>query len=609
MYRYIAFVWPSSDATASRMVANLVRQLQAKSSQWTVALEAPGIVAVHATENPRHNRAYGLPRGMGVVLGRLFEKRALSPYQVPSDPNLDSDCGARVGATGGRSLIEDHWGRYVAFIRDKSHEGYLVLRDPSGGLPCFLTTWNTVTVVFSDIQDVVNLQLKALSINWRYVLAFFRDNHLQIPETAVEGLTQLLPGEALLVGCAHAKRKFLWDPKTFAKDPDLIDFNLATHEVERITKSCIGAWAATSETVLHQLSGGLDSSIVLSCLSQAPSRPRIICENQFVTGMIEGDERRMAQLAATRAGCTLVETEIRPESTLERLLSAPPTVNPTLNLFSFQHSYALNLIAEHQVDTFTSGHGGDQIFYQYPEHVIAADYVYQNGLRSGALQVALNTARLTRGSVWAALHSSLLYGLLRRPFDAYASLTEGATFLTPSASQSVDKTYHMHPWLKDATDLPPGKRFHIWGVVDLQAFHEPSLFRVNLSAPLMFASQPLVETCLRVPTYVLTNAGIDRAVERAAFSRDLPKEIVDRHTKGGTAQYFVRLVKANLPFIRSLVLDGAMVREGFLDKRRLEMALTKESHLPMQDMFPLLNCIAAEAWLHRRLGSQQQAAA
>lgn len=605
MYRYLALVWTKGDSSADGPVVTFRRQLHAKPC-WAVVWDTADALVVHAGARVPQNAAYTLPSHGGVVLGRLFNSGETA-HELTTDPDLTGREGSRVVESRGRHLVERYWGSYVAFLRSVTHGHLLILRDPSGGLPCFVTSVGPVTLVFSHIQDVAALALRQFTVNWRYITAFFRDNHLQIAETALEGVQQVLPGQMLVIDGTDVGREFVWEPNQFAKCPDLKDVQSATDAVKSATQACVNAWASTSRNLLHQLSGGLDSAIALSCLASAPRRPRIVSSHQFAPGVREGDERRFARVAAEQFDCFLIETEIAPETTkLDRLLGAPLTANPALSAFSFLHDYTLSLIAEYSIDTFTSGHGGDQIFYQFAMHVVVADYLRQNGLHPRFLSIALDTARLTRKSIWSVLRASLAHGALNHPFDAYAEVIAKSTFLSVDAMMSVNDAYQMHPWIQNASGLPPGKMMHVCGVVDLQSANAPSLFNEVLNAPLLFASQPIVETCLRVPTYVLTNGGIDRSLVRRAFSRELPREIVGRQTKGDTTRYFVDVARANLPFIRELLLDGRMVQERLLDRTRLERLLKSDYLLLPSDVSPLLNCVVVEAWLRRWSSLRQQ---
>src|SRR3546814_5705921 len=46
-------------------------------------------------------------------------------------------------------------------------------------------------------------------------------------------------------------------------------------------------------------------------------------------------------------------------------------------------------------------------------------------------------------------------------------------------------------------------------------------------------AQPIVETCLRIPTWDWCRGGINRAIAREAFSTALPARVIARRSKSG----------------------------------------------------------------------------
>jgi len=130
-------------------------------------------------------------------------------------------------------------------------------------------------------------------------------------------------------------------------------------------------------------------------------------------------------------------------------------------------------------------------------------------------------------------------------------------------------------------------------------FHDPlgSLDGLSLMHPLM--SQPLVELCMRYPTYVLTAGGRDRALARHAFSADLPREIIRRRSKGGQEEYLKEILTRNLPFVRELLLDGLLVQHGTLNRANLEAVQSGEPTSIAGEQTRLHSLIGAEAWLRR----------
>lgn len=119
-------------------------------------------------------------------------------------------------------------------------------------------------------------------------------------------------------------------------------------------------------------------------------------------------------------------------------------------------------------------------------------------------------------------------------------------------------------------------------------------------------SQPLLELCLRIPTYTLIEGGWDRALARRAFCSDLPAEVVSRRTKGEISEYALDVLNGNLPFIRDLLLQGHLAKEGWVDRTKLasllSMARSREQGLISQ----MYDCIEIEVWLRSCFGADAQ---
>jgi asparagine synthase (glutamine-hydrolysing) len=153
------------------------------------------------------------------------------------------------------------------------------------------------------------------------------------------------------------------------------------------------------------------------------------------------------------------------------------------------------------------------------------------------------------------------------------------------------------PWVRKGIHVPPGKQFHVFSMMSpggyysaFERTHEPAYI-----VPLM--SQPIVELCLRIPTYVLASNGWDREIARSAFVDDVPAEILRRRSKGGQEQYTNDLFRKNRDFIRELLLNGGLVREGLLDKAKVEQALTGRPSNILAGTGKLSQYISVEAWL------------
>jgi asparagine synthase (glutamine-hydrolysing) len=350
--------------------------------------------------------------------------------------------------------------------------------------------------------------------------------------------------------------------------------------------------------VVHRLSGGLDSAVVLDALLQSSSRPLLFCENHYADCAPEGDERTYARLIAQTLGAPLREIAFpRTDSNLNRLENLPITARPSASLLSFQHEFILTLALEHGIDTFTNGHGGDQVFCNYSGPLLAADYAIENGIDAGLIDLVRGIAGNGRHSLWKILAAIVKYAYAGIRDDPMLRHRDVNNPLTDEASESVTLDYITPPWMSQCRGLPPAKLMHVLMIADLQVYNETSIENLVADTPTLLAVQPIVEICLQTPTHILGRHGADRAIERAAFAARLPSAIVNRHVKGDTTRYFANLLLANLQWLRPFLLDGSLPKSGLVCRNKLEGLLTMDSLVRGKCFGALISCLLAEAWI------------
>ena len=112
-------------------------------------------------------------------------------------------------------------------------------------------------------------------------------------------------------------------------------------------------------------------------------------------------------------------------------------------------------------------------------------------------------------------------------------------------------------------------------------------------------SQPLLELCLSLPTYLLTQGGHGRALARRAFAQHLPPQIVNRRSKGGLAEHVAEVLGRNVQEIRAMLLDGQLARHGLLNRANVEEVLSGRPTALAGHASQIHGLVAAQAWLDR----------
>ncbi len=596
MYAFVALLWAPDDPQATATATRWAQRLGTAAQLWESLLTADGAIVLAQPPTDPALRSYVLPENAGVVLGRLFSAD-LSTTTVDSVDRIDERATRDIVRTGGRHLTRHYWGGYVAILADRQAGCAYVIRDCSGKIPCYYRRVSDVTIVFADRNDLAPLELPATTVDWSYLAAFIYSSQLQVRSCAVREDKELLVGERLRIQGRSICHGSLWDPREVCRDRCLDRYEDAVVTLREVAQKCIDSWARSYEKILLGLSGGFDSAAVLGVLNQSPARPRIDCINQYSTDS-QGDERTYARAAAVRAGVPLAEVPI--ESAADqfdaRLFLAPPASKPSVNaLFRFLEIDLINRIAEETgARTLWTGQGGDHIFLQTAGASSARDYLNIRGPRPGFMAAVRDAAQLSKQPYWSVLRSACA-----RWQDTSDTPAPKPYFVKPAALPDDVENYVLPPWATDAEDLPRGKLMQIRFLAEVANRHRPvaRIERAPQHHPLL--SQPLVEVCLQIPTYLLLQGGRERALAREAFAQEVPPQILGRRDKGSTIGHATEMLRRNEPFLRDLLLGGVLAEKGVIDPKELEPFILQGQPFREAHLLPLLACIAAEVYARK----------
>jgi asparagine synthase (glutamine-hydrolysing) len=595
MFRYLALAWDNSVPSTAALTRRLTLNLQA-SSHWQPAFLRPGLHVLVTGTSKGVNEVYPLHDGQGAVLGKLFRRHDLT-RSSSTQVQLDARNSDAIVSSGGRALVRDYWGRYISFLPGASG-GFQVLRDPSGTLPCFLMRTQGVTIVFSWLEDVLDLapDISLPTVNADALTAQLVFGEQGGRETALQGISQVLPGEVVPLGDKLAAGTLLWSAIEHAHLAPIEDVAEAAETLRQTVRASSQAWANCYDNILFRLSGGVDSSILLSCLAQGQTPAQVTCVNYHSKG-VDSDERGYARLAAAKAQRELIERERVAHFRLETILRAAPMPTPASHVGRMGSTQMdAELAAALAARTLFTGGGGDQLLFEFRHCWPAADYLRLRGLDRGFPAAAMNAARLGQVSVWRAIRLALA-DRVHGTSAAKVSPRFPNLFTEAAMARAAQGSRFLHPALHSDTGLPIGKRTQARQLMYPISYYDPF---EREAAPEMvnpLLSQPLVELCLRIPTYVLTHGGRGRGLARRAFAGDLPPEVTNRRAKGGMEEHILAVLLDNREFTKGLLLDGELVRRGLIARERTEALMNSDATTLAGRSGEIHNCLALEAWL------------
>lgn len=629
MYRYIALI-SLRDGVERRSLERVCERTLALPG-WSIAFRSGNTVVLDTGRGPTGTVLH-LGDNAGIVLGALFSRAERVPSSKPLCIPVDES--RRITETAGQHLIGQYWGNYVAVLYHQRRRQTYVLRDPCGGLGCFYGVWEDILFVFSDPSDIAKVVPARFTVDWRYVTAHLLAGHVLGRRTGLKEVSELLGGERLTIGISSLRRDSLWSPRAVYMNGVVDDEPTAAAALRAAVETTVLAWAGRFDRIVHMLSGGLDSSIVASCLAKSARAIDVTCLNffmgttaddepytvpsltkqnlaRFARVAAHADEREFARLMARRLGYRLLEYERTTAGLdLHRVWDAPLAVAPTYFSGAIDTDEIETRVAEETgAQAFFSGLAGDTVLYASLQPYGAFDYMYEHPLGARALLQILNSSRLSKDSVWHVLTKSIAHGLLRVPLEPSYDVLTRPTLVSKAARTDINREYFDHPWVTDAARLPPGKVRQVEGLVGALFYNYP--FRRHRIAPSVnpLCGQLVVEQSLRTSTYTLLAGGVTRGLARVAFADVLPEEIRKRTVKGMGGPFYQRVIRENIDFIRESLLDGVLIQERILDRTQLDAYLRRDQRFMTVTATQIEDYLATEAWVRQWLTHQNSVVA
>ncbi len=550
-----------------------------RAAGMTYKLQSGSVRVFASTDGP----TLAIP-GHGLLIGQVFTKDG-QPISQP----LDIDGSSRELT---RRLLQNTWGNYLAILADGDDSPTVtLLRDPSGAVPCVYSLADGEGFITSDIGLAVDLGLYRREVNWQAIAHGLTFPYLKTARTALQHVRELLPGSMLTCRGRDVSVRCAWSPWHFVeKGIRHTDPHVAAEDVRGAVSSAVRALSMGNDRFLVELSGGLDSSIVATCLRHALLRATFCT---LVIPLAGTDERPYAQLVTEALGQELFPVEVGFENVHLEFPVPRSSASPAIGILQRAVNEAWEVVGNrYGVDGFFSGAGGDTIFGYLKTAAPAADAFRERGVMAGIATVE-NLAALHRCTVFKAGRLAFKK-VLRRP---RATWKEDRTLLNPTWAAT---TSEHHPWIDAPPGALPGDREKIHDLIANQLFRDAGPRGPERSVHFPLLSQPVMEACLKVPTWMWVADGRNRAIARQAFADCLPRGILDRRSKGSYTGYMATVYTRNKRKMREFLEEGQLCAHDLLDHSALANFFARDLAPRDLSFLRIFDLCAAENWARQQ---------
>jgi len=518
---------------------------------------------------------------LGITFAGFGNRRHLHGLESAAWGDLRHGSAAR--------FLEQCWGGFVAL---SSHgRGLQVTRDPSGAMPCYYAEIYGTVLIGSSVAAMMEAGLKKPCVVMNHVARSVFRSDLPSPETALEGIHELLPGNSLRVDGDNLNVQSVWSPWDHTTIDDRMTFDEHAERLEHIIRNVVSAWGNAVGQAIAGVSGGLDSSIVATCLASISPQPMCLTVS---TDDAEGNELLYAQRICDHLGLPLIESHYDLGDIQIERPARPHLPRPTGRLIAQAYNAAVFRTAQEQGSrAFFTGNGGDNVFAYSQSAGAIADRMLHDGLGPAAWKTAKDICHLTGCNLIQAWRSALRIATGARRYI----WKPDREFLHREILQGLDRQPLAHPWLDTPKGALPGKAAHIAALLRIQRHLEGTgqFGAVRVVNPLM--SQPVIEACLSIPSWMWCEGGQNRSVARRAFRKAMPAAITGRLSKGGPSGFGGQIISKFRDSIIERLLDGRLATSGIVDRIALERRLRDERPNWSTDQVRILELLEAEAWI------------
>jgi len=270
---------------------------------------------------------------------------------------------------GIQTTVQRAVGMFAFAVWDRREKVLILGRDRMGEKPLYYGWQNNIFLFGSELKSFKQHPAFKAVINRDAITLLLRHNYIPAPYSIYQGISKLDPGHLLMVSKGNPEPKIwsYWSAVDIVNNgvnnPFIGSSNEAINQLENLVMKAVKQQMIADVPLGAFLSGGVDSSTIVTLMQNQSSRPI----KTFTIGFDEGayNEAPYAKKVAQHLGTDHTELYVTHKEAMNVIPKLPLLYCEPFSDSSQIPTFLVSHLAKQHVTVSLSGDGGDELFCGY----------------------------------------------------------------------------------------------------------------------------------------------------------------------------------------------------------------------------------------------------
>ena len=495
----------------------------------------------------------------------------------------------------GADIVQKLHGDFAFVAWDARAQKIIAARDAFGVKSLFLRRTGGL-LVFSS-------RAATLATSESYDVSYLRDFLFGLPDpgmrTAFSEVKRLEAGTVFQQrGTGDTMRRY-WSAENFTPAREA-DERESVAQFRELFASAVKERVDTRAGTWAQLSGGLDSSAVVSVAEGIVGRGSLSGTVTVVDTLGSGDERTFSELVVQQYGVR--NEQVRDSWAWEDAGRGFVATDEPNSLYPFaQRDLRMrSVVQSNQARVLLSGFGADHYLFGNLSYI--PDMILSGRFVAAAREIA-GWSLARQQSFWTMARRHAIAPLLGR--GSVGKRTADTASFPRWLGDAARVTLDFNRIYNSSALLQRGRMFVNYTareMASIPSWVQRDGFEDGMEVRYPFLSRPLVEFSLQLPVHLRVQPFARKRVLREAMRGILPEQIRTRQSKGGIDARILWSMQRENGFLRSLLHEPILADLGVLDGAELRSAVDEARRGVKHNVVMLMSALSLETWLAVRSG-------